>query len=380
LAQLVAAEQVELHLRSGQVVKGELVSQDNNKVVVKSTSVGKSGKAMSITMPYLREDIAEVVVLGDPEEVYSKRLAAAKSGADYTALALWCREQGMIDRATDQAERAVELDASQDAAAKLLADLGWVQLKGKWVKEAEALAAQGQVRYQGKVMTIAEADVAKALAAKQTAAQDSQKAADEKAGAVAYYDRLLVELKKRPPLLEAELTKATAELAAAQEMDQKAVAAKAALDAAQKALDQARLNNTPTPGGAMGGANGNNNLMSYTQAVEDAQKAYNAARRAATTADADIPRLKGKVAALNAEKKNLEKKQEELTAKRDKAIEAAKAATEATKPADAAKPDNAGAKPADAAKPDNAGAKPADAAKPDDAGTKPADAPAKTAP
>ena len=40
---LAAAQQVELRLRTGAVVKGELIIEDNDKVVVKSTTVGKSG-------------------------------------------------------------------------------------------------------------------------------------------------------------------------------------------------------------------------------------------------------------------------------------------------------------------------------------------------
>jgi hypothetical protein len=364
-ALLPAADQVELHLRTGAVVKGELVSEDADKVVVKSTTMAKSGKAMTMTMSYRRDDIAQVVPLEDPEDVFKAKRLAARSGADHAALAAWCREQGMTDRAVEHAERAVALDATQDGAVKLLADLGWVKdADGKWAKEADVLAAEGKVRYQGKVMTIAEADALKAQAAKQAAAQDAQKGAEEKSNAVAFYDRLLADLKKRAPLLDTELAKANADLATAQGQAQKVAAAKSSVDAAQKALDQARLTNQNAPSGGAGGyaggggTNGNTSLTSYTQAVENAQKALIAARKDAATAEAEIPRIKGRIATLTDEKKNLARKQDELTAKRDAAIKAqeqAKAAAgDAAKAADAPAP-----KPADAAKPADAPAKPA---------------------
>jgi chromosome segregation ATPase len=77
-------------------------------------------------------------------------------------------------------------------------------------------------------------------------------------------------------------------------------------------------------------------LLPLTQAVENAQKALAAARRDAGSADAQVAQAKAKIAALNNEKKTVEKKIEDLTAKREvaaKAAEAAKAASKAeTKP------------------------------------------------
>lgn len=328
--QALAAQDVELKLRSGAVVKGTLVSEDDDKVVVKSTAIGKSGKAMSMTMPYKRTEIAEVIALADPEETYKTKSAAAKSAADQLALAQWCREQARTEQAIEHAKKAVELDATVEAAVTLATELGWVRVDGKWVKEADALAAQGKVRVQGKIMTLAEADALKANAKNQAAAADAQRATDEKAGTIALLDRQLADLKKRPALIDAEQAKANADLASAQGLAQRLTSAKSNLDSAQKSLDQARAQNQNAPnGGNNPGNNANNNLLPLTQAVENAQKELNAARRDAGNADSLVAQAKAKIAALTEEKKTLEKKTLELTAKRDaaaKALEQAKAA------------------------------------------------------
>lgn len=324
---LTAAQQVEVHLRSGAVVTGEIVSDDTDKLVIRSTSISKSGKAMSITLPYKRADIAEVIKLADPEEQYKDKSAAAKTAEEHLALALWCREQNLADQSVAHAKKAVELDPTQEVAVKMLSDLDLALVDGKWVKESEALAAQGKVRYQGKVMTIAEADALKAAAEKDAAAANAQKAADDKADSLAAIEKQFAEAKKRGPELDAELQKANSALTAAQNLSQKVPAAKSALDAAQQNLDSARSSNQNQPAGA--GANSGINLQPLTQAVENAQKNLAAARREASTADAQIAQAKAKITALTNEKKILEKKVENLTLRRDaaaKALEQAKAA------------------------------------------------------
>lgn len=318
---LAAADLVELHLRSGAVVTGDLVSQDGEKVVVKSSMVGKSGKAMSITMTYKRDDIADLVDIGDPDAVYATRATTAKSAADHTRLAHWCAQMGMADKALEQAERAVDLDPAQDDAAKLACDAGWVKSAGTWCKEADVLASQGKVRYLGKVMTIGEADELKASAKRQAAAADALAAANDKSSTVAYDDKLIAELKKRAPLIDADLAKAQAAVAAAEATVPKLAAAKTAYDTAQTNLSAARANPPAGANTGTGGVNGqaNSYLTPYTSAVDAAQKAYYAAKTDAANADAIMPSLKAKVGGLLNDKNVLIKKLEELMAKREAA-------------------------------------------------------------
>ena len=332
---LTAAQQVEVHLRNGTVVVGEVVSDELDKLVIKSTAVSKSGKAMSITLPYKRADIDKVVKLADPAEQYQAKSVAAMSAAEHLALALWCRENNLNDQSVVHAKKAVELDATQEVAVKMLSDMDLALVDGTWVKESEALAAQGKVRYQGKVMTVAEADALKATAQKDAAVAGAQKAADDKENSVAAIDKQIAELKKRPAEIDAGLQKANSDLAAAQGLAQKVPAAKAALDAAQQSLDQARTANQNQPAGA--GVNAGTNLQPLTQAVENAQKALTAAKREAGGADGQAAQAKAKITALTNEKKSVEKKLEGLTARREaavKALEQAKAAKDAAaKPA-----------------------------------------------
>jgi len=317
---LAAAQQVEVHLRTGVVVVGEVISDEPDKLVIKSTSVSKSGKAMSITLPYKRADIAKVVKLADPEEQYQAKSVAAMTATEHLALALWCRENNLNDQSVVHAKKAVELDATQEVAVKMLSDLDLALVDGKWVKESEALAAQGKVRYQGKVMTVAEADALKATAQKEAAAAGAQKAADEKENSIAVIDKQIAELKKRPAEIDASLQKANNDLSTAQGLAQKVPAAKSALDAAQQSLDQARAANQNQPAG--GGVNNGTNLQPLTQAVENAQKALSAAKREAGGAEGLAAQAKAKITALTNEKKSVDKKMENLSEKRAAAVKA----------------------------------------------------------
>jgi hypothetical protein len=363
-APAAAAEQVELHLVGGKVVIGELISEAADKVVVKSTMATKSGPPMSITKEYQRAEISELVRVQDPETTYATRAAAAKSATEHAELAAWCRDHAMTERAVEQARAALALDAAQGAAAKLLGELGWVKVDQDWVKESEWLAKQGKVRYQDRVMTIAEADQLKAAAKLEQARKAAQQAVDDKTAALATLDRDIEKLPKRPAEIDAEIAKDTAAMKVAQAASDRVTITKSALAAAEKNLADAKSQggagaggagqHGPGPGGAgqhgpgAGGAPSNNNnnaqnLAPLQQAVDDAQKAANSARHDAAGADQEFARLKAAIVTLTDEKKNLDKKGTELKARREalaKELDEAKAALDAAtkKAADATTP------------------------------------------
>lgn len=314
---LGAAQQVEVHLRSGQVVKGEVVSEDDAQITVKTVSVSKNG-IMAMSLGYKRADIADIVRLPDPEQEYSRRNTEATSAAEHASLAQWCRDQAMAERALEHAQKALALDPAQASALTLMNDLGWVLVDKKWVKESEWLASQGKVRYQGKIMTSAEVDAFKAQDKQQNVLQDAQKAVDNKTAAIAAIDRQLADLDKRPTQIEAEISKASSAVTAAKGLAQKATSAKSAVDAAQKNLDQATAQNKTSNGNGGGMNNGNNgqNLAPLRQALEDAQKTYNAARREAGGADQEAARQTARIASLNDEKKKSAKQHDDLILKR----------------------------------------------------------------
>ena len=228
----------------------------------------------------------------------------------------------MPDRAAAQAQEALAQAADQPVALALLKDLGWVQVDGTWVKESEALAAQGKVRYQGQVMTTAEADALKEKAKEGAARDNAQKDVEGKAAYIATIDKQLADLQKRPALLDAELAKASTALSAAQAKAHKVTQAKSAYDNAQRSLTQAQNQNAGQRQGGYGTAGNAStvNLQPLYQAVEDARKAYAQARADADGAEGEVTRQQGLVASLSEEKKNLEHKKTDLTARRVRAV------------------------------------------------------------
>ncbi len=325
----VGAQQVEIKLRSGAKITGELISEDANKVSIKTTTLGKTGRSMSMTGEYKRSDILELTNLADPEQTYAKRATLAKTADEHSALATWCREQAMMEHAVEQAKKALALDREQTTSAKLMADLGWVEADGKWLKETDLLASQGKVRYQGKIMTLEEAKTAKALEKQQQSLKEAQQVLDGKTSALAKLDLQIEELPKRPAQIEVEMANDTAAMANAQAVTQRVADAKTAFDAADAAVQKAQ-GSLPTSIGA-GGKQvvDTSGLMPLIAASEAAQKAYNDVRRSVGAAEAELVRLKNHQAALQAETKSLDKKALDLTAKREalvKEIEKAKTA------------------------------------------------------
>ncbi len=327
---LTAAQQVEVHLRNGTVVVGEVVSDEADKLVIKYTALGKNGKAMTMNMPYKRADIDKVVKLADPAEQYRTKSAAATSATEHWALSQWCRQNNLHDQAIIHAKKTVELDATQQDAVKMLTDMDLALIDGKWVKESEALAAKGKIRHQGKVMTIAEADALKALAQKNAAFAGAEKTVEEKEKLIVYIDKEIADSKKRSTEIDTSLQKANNDLSAAQALAQKVPEAKEILEAAEKSLEQGNIDaQIQLAAGVVGvGAD----LQPLRQAVENAQKALSAARREAGNSEGLVRQAKAKISSLTNEKNSLEKKLEGLATKREaavKALEQAKAAKDA---------------------------------------------------
>ena len=324
----VGAQQVEIKLRSGPKIIGELISEDASKVSVKTTTIGKTGRSMSMTAEYKRSEIVELTHLADPEQTYAKRATLAKTADEHGALSTWCRENAMLDHAVEQAKLALALEHEHAASAKLMIDLGWIETDGKWIKETDWLASQGKVRYQGTIMTLEEAKAAKGLEKQQQGLKEAQQSIDDKTAALAKLDRQIEELPKRPAQIEVEMAKDTAAIAKAQAVTQRVAEAKTAFDAAEAAVQKAQ-GSLPTSIGA-GGKQvvDTTRLMPLIAASEAAQKAYNDVRRSVGAADAELVRLKNHQTALQAETKSLDKKALDLTAKRealDKDLEKAKA-------------------------------------------------------
>jgi hypothetical protein len=139
----------EVHLTSGGVVRGVIVEQSDETVVLE-TGPGR------VTLH--RSRIARVIEGSSPLESFHERAARVPPG-DVEALARlarWAEEQALATQARETWRRVLRLDPDHPDAN---AALGRVPLDGVWMDEAEAYRARGYVRYRGRWVTPSEREV-----------------------------------------------------------------------------------------------------------------------------------------------------------------------------------------------------------------------------
>ena len=83
----------------------------------------------------------------DLQVAYVEKSVAAKSAEDRVAVALWCREKGLLPESTAQFREAARLDPENAAAREALGDK---RVDGRWVTSEEAMARKGLVRHEGR--------------------------------------------------------------------------------------------------------------------------------------------------------------------------------------------------------------------------------------
>jgi hypothetical protein len=323
------AEQVQLKMTSGEVIPGEIVSQDDKQITLKRTIGGKKGP-MSVTMTYEREKIAEVIPMPSPKDEYEKKAPdVPKTAKDQLAFAKWCQENALTDQAVDHAKKAAGLDATDADSRSFLNDLGWYELDGTWLNEAEYMAKTGKVKYNGKLMTAKEAEEAKAKAAEKQAANE----VEEKTNRLASIDKRIAANKEDAAEIDQKIQKINSDISAA-ESDAKAMeTAKQNYDSAEKALESARAQSQAQTNPALAAAN-TANLANLQKALDEAQAAYNKTKAKGTAAAALIARCKAQSKDLEQKKASLTKKSTDLQAERSRAAQDLQKATEeAAKPA-----------------------------------------------
>ena len=128
-----------IHLDGGGFVEGEIVDEDEDRVVVKT----KFGE-MSIP----RGRIVRIE-RGTNEEIYKKRLKELKDDdtEGHFELGLWAKRVGLASYAKERFRYVLKLDPDHEFARL---ELGYRRLKGKWVSEEEYYTAKGFVRYKGE--------------------------------------------------------------------------------------------------------------------------------------------------------------------------------------------------------------------------------------
>jgi hypothetical protein len=224
---------VEVRLLSGETVLGLLVGEDAQSVTVRRSMRSRSGTATA-DIPYQRSDIAEVL---DLNQAYQEQ--AAHAGTSLTAqlaLAHWCVERELADKAATHAIAAMIIDHGNEEGRGLLGKLGYIQVGVAWVKEDDYLDRHGLARYLDRIYSIADKQRIVTVHAAQVAAEallsDKQQLLDRIQAGIALDQKSLAGDKKKADDLDTDSKDKATKLAACQKTvddDQKK------LDAANKA-------------------------------------------------------------------------------------------------------------------------------------------------
>jgi len=295
---IAAAEQVEVFLPGGESVVGEVMAETEDTISVRRAMNGVVG-----TMTYQKRQIIKVVSVGDQyQEWLGKTPQTAEAQLD---LARWCLGKELRAPARAHAEKALALDPRFTEARRLMAQLGFIQIDGKWTSRDDFLATRGLVEANGRIMTTEQAagidGVSKERAAAQLVARQGE-------GRLAQIDKELAFAKARVDLFAKERPIVQAK---AQELEtaQKALdaAKKRAVTADERAAAAARGGNQVQGNGKRGGG-GNAAVAAQELAHKDYETAQASLRKAEIAAgsaktrlaemDRDIPGLHAKVAEL----------------------------------------------------------------------------------
>jgi len=243
LAPTAYAEE-EVHLASGEVVTGELITETATTLQIRRQLLIKHN-AVAATVNIDKDQITRREKVPSFAEQYKTRQKATPDTLEgHIALARWSADHCLIAEAAQNAQRADDIDSDNPLVNKLFGDLGYVKIKDQWVREDEYLAKNGLVDYQGKIMTPAEADKAKAIFLANQEHDDATQAIKDDQFYMAHGDEKVKELTDKLEKEKADAAKAKGDV----------TAAKARIDADNK--KQADLANQQA--NANGNGNGNN--------------------------------------------------------------------------------------------------------------------------
>lgn len=220
----LSADEVEVQLTSGDVVRGALVERNAEQVVLKCT-VTLKGSSMTSVRTFPAAQVSAVVTLADS---YKQRAASTPAtGPEQAALARWCLEHGLPAESRRHAEKALAIESVNADALALMHQLGLVRIDGAWTNIDDLLKAKSLVRYDGAVTDVATRDKLKLLMGKKTA--DSA---------------ALAEAKTRSENLSGLLATAKERVASAEKQAADSTTTAAEADAKQKAVDAAKAADT----------------------------------------------------------------------------------------------------------------------------------------
>jgi len=327
LLRLAAAEQVELTLADGRVVSGTVVEETADKVVVESRMAGRKSDMMVRQTVTVAQITARRTIASPIAEYPRMAGEAGNTAAAQLGLADWCRTNGLAEQAVTHGKRCLELDPANERGRLLMATLGFHQHEGAWLPEADYLTKTGKVRYQGKVVTPAEATALQAADAAEVEERKADQAASESMVGVKRVERQLKTLDAQIVELEKQHATATADLAAAKAATAAHEAAKNELTAAVAAADAEQSSQNAVS------ATTQERKNSAQSKLAKAKRAAGSAPREATSASATIQRLETKRTTLQTQRIQVQADLAKATEQAAKAKQAAEAA-----PAPAPKP------------------------------------------
>lgn len=174
----LAAADVELVLRSGKIVRGQLVAEEGGRVTVRQRLMGKNGST-TMEATYSVDEVLKRTAVKPPEELYAEK--AAKCDASLRGrcqLAQWCWENQLPEKAVAHCKEAFAIDPTEPWARRIMEQLGWAEINGSWVVEADYLATNKLARFDGRYMPAPEAEARAALAKARAAREQAQKDLD----------------------------------------------------------------------------------------------------------------------------------------------------------------------------------------------------------
>ena len=151
-AAMLGAADVELALTNGRTVRGELVSEADGSLVLRSRFPAR-GAVKQVESTYAKGDILRRKELPSVQQQYDERKARTPDTVpEQCTLAQWAYENCLREQARTHALRVLELDGENAWAKRVLDNCGYIEVAGKWVDEAEYLKANGLVRVDGEMV------------------------------------------------------------------------------------------------------------------------------------------------------------------------------------------------------------------------------------
>lgn len=149
----LAAQQFELSLSDGTVVRGAVVENRADRVSLEHLRRSENG-LIRFTKSYSR---GQITTITDLDDAYRKRVSHLDgSVAAVAALSAWCQQVGMEEQAVVHAREAVAVAPDDPTAIGVFTAAGYARVGGTWFVERDFLSQQGLTHVGADIVTIAD--------------------------------------------------------------------------------------------------------------------------------------------------------------------------------------------------------------------------------